>query len=256
MSEQQTNPQIYLFQDVKEVEHVLQQFTPNTSCFQSVAWNSSALDGLKSVGQKYIYPNANWDNSFEASEFYDRQLKYRNWNILVDGIIAKHCSEVKRLSFDPFLHQMFANRGLFNIYFNDIEKLFQLSKMFPQSTFHIYQYGRDEFSPLSRIIELILEQKLWEIDIKVYKPTWKIGGTMVKQMIIPDWVNEMDLFNQNKILRYKAFLKNRFFNSGKFNTSYLNNVLLKVLNLVKNDKTKSKNILFLNNSFDTSSFIS
>ena len=189
---------IFLFQDEKEVRHARSLFFENDSSFLAVPWQASAVDGLNSSDIKYTHFLKDSDKKLGSEEFYRRKLSYREWNICIDSIISKHCDEVSSLNFSPFLHQMFANRNLFNIFFNDIEKFYQLWKYYPESIFHIYHYRKKEFSTLSRIYELLIKQSPWDIKFEVHKPNWEIGGTMVPQEIYPDWVGEMDLFNKSK----------------------------------------------------------
>ena len=247
---------IFIFQDEKEVEPALQFLLHQRSIhYRSVAWNASAIDGLKSSGLKYFLPSEYLDKKFGIDEFYLRILAYRDWSLVLDKIIAKHCNEVKGLNINSFLHQMFANRSLFNIYFNDIEKLFQLWTSFSNSTFHIYHYSKKEFSPLSRIVDLLLEQKSWAINIEVHEPSWKIGGTMIQQSLYPDWISEMDLFNRTKFQRFKNIIKNRFIKSGDFDVSYLKNLILKFISTIMRDTSNIRKILVLNTSYEVSSFL-
>jgi hypothetical protein len=248
----------FLFQDSKEVKAAQAFLGEGFKSVTPIAWTPSAVDGLKDAG------NINLPHTFANQSIADtgkiaqRLSSYRDWCKMLDKIVSNHVVDIEKMQIHPFLHQVFANRSVFNMYFNEIESIYNLWDANKSATFHFFYYSKEEFSSLSRIFDMIKIQKSWDIDFELHTPEWKLGGTMIHQPLVAEWISPLDQ-RSNSIFRVIGrYIKHNFLYSVWMKKNQRKSVKSLVASYLKMVPSKKKNrrVLVLSNSYETQQFVS
>ena len=85
---------------------------------------------------------------------------YGKWCRTIDNIISEEISEFNNLDIKLFLNSALHKRGYIFMYFNELEKLSLLNSEKLINEVFYFKYSKKEFSPISRIIHMILYYKI------------------------------------------------------------------------------------------------
>jgi len=180
---------ILILQTREEVLAAKEMFGSDLDNFTLIAWTPSAVDGLRKEGKEFKIPADFKITEYPTKIWADRFNAFREWCDVMDVYLHKTIPEARELEIKFFLNKLHNLRYFFQVYFNEIEKLFDICRSSENMEIFYFYYDKTQASLLSRIFDVVQTEDLWGVPVHRLdeRKGKKFRYTFTLKEIVPYW---------------------------------------------------------------------